>query len=173
MLSPLRVECNFLMQRYDEKLSLKGAKILDIGIGGDEKPSGNYKFFGKGNHWTTLDRVAIYQPDIVADICESGLVDNSFDLVICSNTIEHVWDFKKAISEVIRIAKKYFIIDCPWSYPFHPCDAEGDFADYWRISALALRRLVEEAGGEVIEANQTDIFTSILGSKRALCENIK
>ena len=31
----------------------KGWYILEIGIDGDEKPSGNYKFFGKGNKWKT------------------------------------------------------------------------------------------------------------------------
>lgn len=168
MPSLLRTQCNFLMIGYAKQLGLRGARILDIGIAGDEKPSGNYKYFGEGNEWTTLDKIEATKPNILADICESGLADNSFDLVILSNTIEHIWDFKKAIGEVIRIAKSYFIIDCPFMYPYHPNDAEGDYADYWRISAQAMKRLVEEAGGDVMEETQTDNFTSVLGGKKCV-----
>lgn len=165
-LSPLRIQCNFLMDGYARLLSLKGGKVLDVGIAGDEKPSGNYKFFGEGNEWKTLDCFPEYNPDIVADICNSGLPDNSFDLVILSNTLEHIFDFKKAIGEVIRISKQYFIIDCPFAYPYHGFCEDTRFDDYWRVSATAMKRLVEEAGAEVVEANQTEFFTSLLGKKK-------
>lgn len=162
----LRVQCNFIMQEYAKIIGLRGARILDIGIAGDEKPSGNYKFFGNGNDWKTMDCDKVYKPDIVADITKSGLKTNSFDLVILSNTLEHIFDFKKAIKEVIRITKSYFIIDCPFVYHYHGFCDETNFDDYWRISATALARLVEEAGGKVIKKNQTDIFTSVLGEKK-------
>ncbi len=39
--------------------------------------------------------------------------DNSFDIVTCHHTIEHVRDFKKSISELKRVAKKQLIIVTP------------------------------------------------------------
>jgi len=153
------------MADYAKLLGLRGARILDVGIAGDEKPSGNYKYFGEGNDWKTLDKFDYYNPDIVADIVDSDIPDNSFDLVILSNTIEHIWDFKKAVSEIMRITKTYFIVDCPFMYPYHGFCEDTEFDDYWRISATAFKKLVEEMGGEVMEATQTDIFTSILGKK--------
>lgn len=38
---------------------------------------------------------------------------NSFDLVIASEVIEHIEDYRKALSEIRRVAKKHIIISFP------------------------------------------------------------
>jgi SAM-dependent methyltransferase len=128
----------------------KGWKILEVGIDGDEKPSGNYQYFGKGNTWKTLDFLPELKPDYVADITDTKMPDSEWDLIICSQTLEHVFDFKKAISEIYRMLKTegYAILDSPFEYPYH--GVEG-YDDYWRISDTALCKLAKEAGFGVVD----------------------
>jgi SAM-dependent methyltransferase len=39
--------------------------------------------------------------------------ENSFDLIICTEVIEHLEDPKKALQEMLRVSKKYLIISVP------------------------------------------------------------
>ncbi|MBI5044386.1 MAG: class I SAM-dependent methyltransferase [Candidatus Levybacteria bacterium] len=39
--------------------------------------------------------------------------DNSFDLVICSEVLEHVDDPEKALKELVRVSKKYCLLSVP------------------------------------------------------------
>jgi len=122
-------------------------KVLEIGIDGDPRPGGNYKYFGVGNDYKTLDKLERVNPDIVADICDTKLPKEKWDLIIFSQTIEHIFDFRAAIKECHRLLKKggFLIIDCPFFYPYH--GTEG-YDDYWRISHTAMKKLLEEVGFE-------------------------
>ena len=50
---------------------------------------------------------------IPADIHKLPFRDNEFDLVLCSETIEHVTDYKGAIRELLRITKNVLVITVP------------------------------------------------------------
>ena len=39
--------------------------------------------------------------------------DNSFDLVICTEVLEHLEEPAKALKEILRVSKKYLIISVP------------------------------------------------------------
>lgn len=39
--------------------------------------------------------------------------DNSFDLVVCTEVLEHLDDPQKALSEVLRVSKKYILFSVP------------------------------------------------------------
>jgi len=171
MIDPqLRIEINVWLEQTAMKLNLSGKRVLEIGIAGDEKPSGSYRFFGKGNEWQTLDKNSKWSPDIVADICNSGLPSNSFDLVIITQSLEHIWDYKAALSELYRITKKYVIVDCPFMVPMHQDTMRVinnkplEWDDYWRFTPAAFDRLLKEAGFEKIDI-QFKNLNSI-----ALCE---
>ncbi len=57
---------------------------------------------------------AIFDIDAIpADIHNLPFNDNEFDIVLCSETIEHVTDYKKAIIELLRITKNVLIITVP------------------------------------------------------------
>jgi 2-polyprenyl-3-methyl-5-hydroxy-6-metoxy-1,4-benzoquinol methylase len=49
--------------------------------------------------------------------------DNSFDLVICSEVLEHVDDPERAIQELVRVTRKY----CLFSVPNEPIFMLGNF----------------------------------------------
>jgi len=167
MISELRQQVIKTMLNYRDIIlpDNKGWSCLEVGIDGDERPSGNFKAFGEGNSWQTLDNVASFRPDIVADLCDTQLPENTYDLIIVSQTLEHIYDFTKAILECSRILKPngYLIIDCPFMYPYH---GTSDYGDYWRISHQALRKQLTHAGLQVISCNiYGDILTSALAKK--------
>lgn len=163
MPSELRTKLNKELEGYAKQLQLRNAKILDVGIAGDKiKPSDRYPIFGRENVFKTLDILPQFNPDYVADICHTDFSDDYWDLVICCQTIEHIWDYKDAITEIFRVTKKYAIIDCPFMYPQHN---EPGFDDYWRFSASAIKRLAEEAGFQKVQAKNIDNLLTI-----ALCQ---
>ncbi|MDR3265119.1 MAG: class I SAM-dependent methyltransferase [Synergistaceae bacterium] len=53
-----------------------------------------------------------------ADISALPFADNTFDTVICTHVLEHVVDFKKAVSELRRVVKKRLIIVVPRQRPY-------------------------------------------------------
>lgn len=169
MISELRKEVFERMEHYDRMLDLEDANVLDVGTAGDPprpngKPGGNYQFFGEGNNYKTVDKCAEFEPDFVADICKTVFPDDKWDLVILSQTLEHIYEKEKALEECYRIIKKkgYLIVDCPWMYPYH---AEHDYDDYWRISKPALKKMCEDVGFKVIDEYQSHNLVSLLVRK--------
>lgn len=39
--------------------------------------------------------------------------DNSFDLIVCTEVLEHLENPKKAIQEILRVSKKYILVSVP------------------------------------------------------------
>jgi len=64
----------------------------------------------------------------VADIQNLPFADNYFDLVICSEVMEHIPEHEKAICEVIRVLKteKHLVISVPRYFPERICWALSD-----------------------------------------------
>lgn len=119
-----------------------GSRILDIGcgegrhtvracqepgtvcIGGD---------FGFDNLLTTQKKLAFHEQlnDIscrewalsVMDVTALPFADNSFDVVICSEVLEHIPNDEKAVSELIRILKpgKTLAVSVPRAWPEWIC----------------------------------------------------
>ena len=65
---------------------------------------------------------------------QSGFVENlpfpdkSFDIVVCTHTLEHILDLKKAIHELKRVAKKQLIIVTPrQKYYYYTLDLHVNF----------------------------------------------
>lgn len=120
-------------------------KVLDIGIEGDPYPSGNFVYFKAAKEFKTSDCNPKFKPNFVDDITDSHFPDSYWDIVICSQVIEHVWDFKKAFKHLYRILNTggTLIIDCPWLWGWHPTNETKDF---WRFSPNALTDLLVGCG---------------------------
>jgi len=87
---------------------------LDIGAGRDIVDNFLRKKFRR---YTTLD---ITNADIIQDLNKNtkiDLVNNSFDIVIVSNILEHLIDPDAVLEEAIRISNKYILIGLPNEYP--------------------------------------------------------
>lgn len=149
--SLLRIKVNTWLEQIAMGLNLQDKDILEIGIAGDPKPSGSHQFFGEGNRWKTMDINPKWAPDIVDDITRAKTKDNSFDLIIMTQTLEHIWDYDQALKNLHRITRKHIIVDCPWMYPFHQdaIRSEEDglkWDDYWRFSPSAMYKLLTNIG---------------------------
>ena len=171
MASEMRKAIFGAMEHYKRilKPNNKGWKVLEVGIDGDPKPGGNYKYFGIGNDYKTLDIIERVNPDIVADICDTKLPGEDWNLIILSQTIEHIFNFRAAIKECYRLLKSggFLIIDCPFFYPYHGVEGKEGYGDYWRISHTAMKILVEEVGFEYGKvANFNEILTSAMVRKK-------
>lgn len=88
-------------------------KILEIGIG--NKTVSNYLKLN-GLNITTCDFDKSLEPDYAADIRDLPFKDNSYDLVMACEILEHLpWnEFDTALKEIQRVSKKYAIISLPY-----------------------------------------------------------
>lgn len=106
----------FLDYYHQINLTLKTnpQKILEIGIG-----NGSTSLFLKnfGLDVTTCDFDESLNPDIVADIRNLPLKDESFDTIIAFEVLEHLpfADFTKILAELNRTTKKNVILSIPYS----------------------------------------------------------
>jgi SAM-dependent methyltransferase len=72
--------------------------------------------------------------------------DNSFDLVVCTQSLEHTLVLQRAVSEMRRVARPggHILVTAPFCFVEH-----SQPYDYWRISQFGLRELFKEF--EIIE----------------------
>ena len=73
--------------------------------------------------------------------------DNTADIVLSTQVLEHVEDPVKYITEVKRILKNngFFILTTHGYWIYHP-----DPADYWRWTSAGLQKIVSDAGMEIV-----------------------
>lgn len=111
----------------------EGDKILDIGVGTGRLLSlfSNVEKYGID---ISIDMAKMAQKKgieaCVGNVEELPYKDSVFDIVICTDVLEHVFDLHKTISEIIRVLKMggYFVVRVPQnedmkqylepSYPF-------------------------------------------------------
>ena len=109
----------FLSFFYQQKTikDLNKKNILEIGIG--NKFLTNYL---KSNDFkiTTCDFDKNLNPDYVADIRKLPFENNSFDLTVAFEVLEHLpfADFEIALKEMKRVSQEYVVISLPYSSIF-------------------------------------------------------
>lgn len=77
----------------------------------------------KGAEIKYLELTDSKRGDIIADISsESFSLKSDFDLVLCTNLLEHVANLKTAVANVSSVVREtgYFLITVPCVYPYHP-----------------------------------------------------
>ncbi|MEK7642712.1 MAG: methyltransferase domain-containing protein [Patescibacteria group bacterium] len=152
-----------------KKIFTEKKLIIDIGGGLRVDPAKNNR--KKENHWIDqylknvdykiLDKVADYNPDIVGDIHDLPLKDESVDAVICMNILEHVEDPQKAIKEMHRVLKKggYLYLDTPFIFYYHPM--KGYYKDYFRFTRDAWEYMARDFRSIEIQNVRGAISTSM------------
>ena len=72
--------------------------------------------------------------------------NNSFDIILFSEVIEHIPDYKMALNEISRVLSPggYLIITWPFNYSMHelPCD-------YLRITEFGMQMVLEQNGLQI------------------------
>jgi SAM-dependent methyltransferase len=99
--------------------------------------------------------VLSYDPTPEATVVDgANLPSNTFDCVICTQTLLYVYDIRAAIATLARILKpgRTLLATMPGISRICP----PDWSDYWRLTSASARRLFEEGfpGGKVqVEAH--------------------
>jgi len=152
----------------------KGKKILDAGAGElqykkfcshlDYTSQDFCQYDGKGDErglqakkWDTL------KIDIVSDITNIPVDDNSFDAIMCIEVLEHLFEPVKAIKEFARILKPKgkLILTAPFCSLTHqaPYHFYTGYNRYWH------ERVLEENGFLVEEMNYNGDFFEYLAQE--------
>jgi len=127
-------------------VNLTDKAILDIGSSlGSFKKSMKFATLqtglGGAKKYITLDIEPSSRADIIADAHQLPLKDNSIDLIIANNVIEHLHDPQTALAEMKRVlvpgGHVYFTV--PFLYPIH--EAPRDFA---RFTKFGLQKLFSD-----------------------------
>ena len=90
--------------------------ILDVGCGDGYMLNKISKICNPENLYGVDFIDVIYNPNWAftrANITDLPYDDKYFDIVICTHTLEHVIDIKKAVLELIRVCKKTLIVVMP------------------------------------------------------------
>lgn len=104
--------------QIDGVLRLKPENVLEIGVG-----NGLVASYLKscGISVTTLDIEKNLKPDFVGSVEDLPFAENSFDVVLCAEVLEHLpFDkFSEAILELKRVSKKFIVLSLPhWGWTF-------------------------------------------------------
>ena len=73
--------------------------------------------------------------------------DNSFDLVICSEVLEHLEDPQKALKELSRVSKKYILLSVPnepWFYIFNYTQWGKDIDHINKWTSLGFKKFIQQ-----------------------------
>lgn len=141
MKSNTRQECENAVTQFAKYIENKGSggDLLYVGIAGDPV-GGEYTPLFKNYKTKTFDICDKWKPDIVGDITKTTFLDETWDLIVCVQTIEHIpnlWDLPKELHRILK-SGGYLIVDSPWNYHYH---GEPEFGDYWRISKDGMETL--------------------------------
>ncbi len=141
MKSNTRQECENSVKKFANYIidNSNYGELLYVGIAGDPR-GGEYSPMFNGFNIKTFDISEVWKPDIVGDITKTQFEDESWDVVVCVQTLEHIPNIFDVSPEISRILKSggYLIIDSPWNYPYH---GEPEFGDYWRLTKDAFKLL--------------------------------
>ena len=137
----------FLFESLVEMKSIENLRVLNIGAGGPVQGIIESSLYNKV---TSIDVDPVRKPDIVMDVTNLEFNDNSFDLVIMMEVLEHVKEPKKALSEIYRVLSHNgkLIMSTPFILGIH-----DEPYDYYRFTKYGLEYLLSDFKIEIQETN--------------------
>jgi len=127
-------------QAEDAHAALGRYRLLDVGCG--QKP---YEplFAGYAHSYVGVDPVDNPRAELKGSVEELPVEDASFDVVLCSQVLEHCEDPAKAVSELRRVTAPggRVLASTHGVMAYHPSPT-----DYWRWTHAGLEKLFAENG---------------------------
>lgn len=102
------------------------------------------------------------------DIYKLSYKDNSFDLVICSEVLEHLEEPEKGLKELIRVSKKYILLSVPnepWFYLFNYTQWGKDIGHVNKWTFLGFKKLIQKEKLKIISLKLPFPWTIVLVEK--------
>jgi len=141
----------------------KSGKILDLGAGRLFYKKEIKKFTKK---YESIDiKKTHFDLDYIGTTFEAGLKESSYDVIFCSQVLEHVPDPLDNFQEINRILKKngIAIIAVPFLMYLH-----NEPYDYFRYTKHSLRKFSMESNFEILELKEVGGFFGFLGGVFAM-----
>lgn len=125
---------------------LMAGRVLEIGWGRLAR-RGRFQPPADGVRWVSIDRDPARAPHICADAAQLPVPASTFDTVLCLEVLEYIWQPGAVLAEIRRVLAPggTLILSTPL---LHRTDTN---TDYWRFTEPALRRLLREAGFDVVQ----------------------
>ena len=116
--------------------------FLDLGCG--NKPYETvYNSLTKGQIGCDAIQSDKNKVDVICQATDLKFENNSFDSILCTQVLEHVYDHRKMMKEISRVLQPggHIILTAPFAWELHE-----EPHDYFRFTPHALKTLFEEAG---------------------------
>lgn len=144
---------------------IKDKTVLDVG---SQDINGSYRstFEQLGCKYVGTDIVQAPNVDILCTFERLPFDDNSFDVVVCGQTLEHAekpWILAREMGRVLKPGGLVFWI-APWRFHVHR-DALCPY-DRWRILDDGMKVLLKEAGLEILDCTMHNDDTYGIGEKK-------
>lgn len=136
-LSLLRENVTNFIMKCSEKFDSTNCLLLDVA---PQDHIGAKEFFKKSKIYT-LDIDENSGANYIADLCQNNssiIPENFFDIVVCTEVLEHTLNPFEAVKEIYRVLKPNGIacISVPFNLRIH-----GPLPDCWRFTEHGLRAL--------------------------------
>ncbi len=159
-----RITLNQELERQFERLRQRGAGVV-LDVGAKHAP---YRDAIGATEYLTLDVDPSCEPDLCCDLHHVDRPDASFDAIIATEVLEHLYAPDRAVEEIRRLLtpRGVCIVSTRFIYEYHP-----DPQDYFRFSRDGLQYLFRNFTHiEIIpHGNRLQaIWQLIAGSKRTL-----
>jgi SAM-dependent methyltransferase len=133
----LRANVRQFMTEVGQTYGQAPAKLLDIA---PQIHEGARPYFPAHVEIETLDIDPLAMATHTGDICgyNAALADNSFDLIVCTEVLEHTYQPFAAVAELHRVlrASGHLFLSVPFNFRIH-----GPLPDCWRFTEHGLRAL--------------------------------
>lgn len=113
----------------------------------DQRGRGDLRNFFPGAEFTGCDLRRGPGVDRVEDMSCLTLSDDTAGTILCLDTLEHVFDVRKSVDEMIRVLAPggAMMVAVPMDFRIHEYPD-----DYWRLTPSCLMRLLEPLAGRLI-----------------------
>jgi len=130
------------LYRYIKSIAsnYKNLDILEIGSGDITLNQSAKHIIYNANSYIQTDINNSYGHQYL-DITSEIKIEEKFDLVLCTNVLEHIFDTKDAIQNLNFLLKEngHLLVSTPFIYPLH-----DEPTDYWRFTEHALKELFSD-----------------------------
>ncbi|MEE8253576.1 MAG: class I SAM-dependent methyltransferase [Hyphomicrobium sp.] len=141
---------------------------LDVGAGTSPYRQTVLESFKVNCYWS-LDLVPSDTTDIVADAGALPLANDSVDLVVCIDTIQHLRDYSLVLDELVRVTAPGGLLLIAFPFIYGECDVQ----DFRRWTLLGMTDELERRGCTVVKMEPSGgAVTATLASWRSAINNL-
>lgn len=149
LVSPHRFLLRRSISRFGSSLSPARAFSQCVDIGGGTSPlrATIVQSFKVDRYWS-LDIAPSDVTDIVADAGALPLADDSVDLILCIEVLQHIRDYVRVLDEMVRVLRLGGLMIVTFPFIYGECDVQ----DFRRWILFGMMDELERAGCTVINA---------------------